>query len=152
MYSMAVYRHIVLRGGLSLGILDTEHPYPFAIIEISVAVCEGPLEELVNLDGGEWWGWAEVETHLLLVHAFADVTHPLAELVGLDGARVCLVETLERLRELCLRVELGEALAHHGEEHGKVDAGGGGCGRGRAGACCEEVVEDGLGGFHAWGG
>lgn len=145
-HALAVYKQTVLRG-----LVSTEHLYPFAIVEIPVAVCKGPLEELVDLDGGEWRGRAGIRMHLLLVHAFADVAHPLAELVGLDGARVCLVETLERVRELCVWAELGEALGHHGEEHGEVDAGGG-RGRGRARACGEEVVEHGLGGGDAWGG
>ena len=117
-----------------------------------MAICEGALEELVDLDKGEWRGWAGLKRHLLLVHAFADVAHPLAELVDLDGARVRLVEALECLGEVCLWVELEETLAHHGEEHGEVDAGVGGEGRGGAGACGEEGVEHGLGWGDAWWG
>jgi hypothetical protein len=151
MYSGGTY---VLRGGLWLlgVVVDAEDLYPLAIVEVAVAICKGALEELVDLDKGEWRGWAGLKRHLLLVHALADVAHPLAELVDLDGARVGLVEALECLGEVCLGVELEEALAHHGEEHGEVDAGVGGEGRGRAGACVEEAVEHGLGRGDAWGG
>lgn len=46
----------VLRGGLWLigVVVDTEHLYPFTIVEVSVAICKGALEELVDLDDGEW--------------------------------------------------------------------------------------------------
>lgn len=128
-------------------VVDAEDLYPLAIVEVTVAVCKGALEELVDLEDGEWRGRASSERHLLLIHAFADLGHPLAHLVDLDEARVCLVEALECVVEICLWVELEETLAHHGEEHGEVDAGVDGMGS--AGACSEEGVEGGLGGGHA---
>lgn len=131
-------------------VVDTEHLYPFAIVKVSVAVCKGAVEELVDLDEGEWGEWRRDQRHLLLVHAFADVAHPLAEFVDLDSTGVGLVETLECLCEIGLWVELDETFAHHGEEHGKVDARVGGEGGGRAGACSEEAIEHGLGGGYAW--
>lgn len=124
----------VLRGGLWLigVVVDTEDLYPFAIVEVSVAICKGALEELVDLDDDEWRVRVYLEGYLLLVHVFADLGHPLAHLVDLDEAGVCLVETLECILEIGLWVELEEPFAHHGEEHGEVDAGVCGVGGGRA--------------------
>ena len=147
MHWQVVQKRCVLRGVLWLigVVVDAKHLYPFTIIKVFVSVCEGAVEELVDLEGCERRDWAGVGRHLLLVHALSDVAHPLAELVGLDGAGVCLVEALKCLFELYLWVELDETLAHHGEEHGEVDALVGG-----AWTRCEECVEGGLGGRYAW--
>ena len=89
------------------------------------------------------------ERDLVLLHALADVCEPPAHLVGLDEPRVGVVKALECVGEVGLGVELAETLAHHGEEHGEVDARVGGVRRGLAGAGGEEVVEDGLRGGDA---
>lgn len=118
-----LYKECVSRGLWFVGIvIHAEDLYPLAIVKVSVAICEGAIEELVDLDQGEWRGRTSVERHLLLIHAFSDIAHPLSEFVDLDCASVCLVERLERLCEICLWVELDETFAHHCEEHGKVYA------------------------------
>ena len=143
----------VLRGLWVIDIVvDAEDLYPFAIVEVSMTIRKGTVEELVDLGDGEWGRGGYLERHLLLVHALANVGEPLAHLVDLDEARVCLVEALECILEVGLWVELEEPLAHHGEEHGEVDAGVCGVGGGCAGACVEEAVEHGLGGGYACGG
>lgn len=85
----------------------------------------------------------------MLVHAVADIREPLAHLVRLDDAGVGVVEALECVGEVSFRVELEETFAHHGEEHGKVDARVCGAVRGCAWACVEEGVEHGGGGCDA---
>ena len=77
----------------------------------------------------------------MLIHAVADVCEPLAELVRLDEAGVGVVKADKGVAEVVLWVELAETLAHHGEEHGKVDARVCGVCRGGARAGVEELCE-----------
>jgi hypothetical protein len=61
-------------------------------------------------------------TDLTSIHPLANVRHPASDFVALHEARVALVEALERLEQLRLRIKLEQVLAHHREKHGEVDA------------------------------
>jgi hypothetical protein len=62
------------------------------------------------------------EAYLTLVHPFSMLTQPHPHFIDLDHPSVVLIETLKRGYKFCLCIKIEQALAHHREEHCKVDA------------------------------
>ena len=108
----------------------SEHLHPFFIIEISLTVSKRAFQKPVDLckqtqlerdQPGAASTTTIGDTYFRLAHPIACLAQPLLNFIAPDHPRVGFVERRECFKQLRLGVKLEQMLAHHSQEHSKVD-------------------------------